>query len=360
MGEVILLSGTSQLSLKEAAIDYARMGWRIHPLVDKGKTPRLKAWQKKATTNEEIIENWWLKWPKANIGIATGEESGIFAVDVDPRNGGEESLKVLFNEHGEFEKTACQRTGSGKHFLFNCESPIKTRANSPASGIDIRGNGGYIVAAPSVHANGNLYQWEVDPSNLLNAPKWLTALLEQQKKATQTDRTALIPKGGRNESLFSIACSLRNDGVKAREIGAKIFEINQYQCIPPLMDREVNEIISNANRYAKGNRKPLFQYREFVCTEAPQDPTLRHILHVISFYMDVDGKPAYPTETQLAERTAYARETVSRKLKLAVSLGLILRSKHKPKGQKFFNYVYMLPNRFVCDSEQVTSASKSH
>lgn len=360
MGEVVLLSETGQLSLKDAAIGYARMGWRVHPLVDKGKKPRLKAWQKRATTNEVTISKWWATWPKANIGIATGEESGVFAVDVDPRNGGEESLKNLFDEHGKFENTACQRTGSGKHFLFNCQSPVKTRANSPAPGIDIRGNGGYIVAAPSVHANGNLYRWEVDPSNLLNAPKWLAALLEQQKKATKIERSAPIPQGGRNESLFSIACSLRSEGLKGIEISAKIFEINQYQCVPPLPDREVNEIISNANQYAKGNRKPLFQYREFVCTETTKDPALRHILHNISFYMDVDGKPAYPTEIQLADRTGYARETVVRKMKLAASEGFIIRKKHKPEGQKYFNYVYMLPKRFVCDSEQVTSASKSH
>jgi predicted transcriptional regulator len=76
--------------------------------------------------------------------------------------------------------------------------------------------------------------------------------------------------------------------------------------------------------------------------------------------MDVDGKAAYPTEAQLAERAAVTRETVCKKLKLADSQGFIIRKKHKPEGQKYFNYVYMLPKRFVCDSEQVTSASKSH
>jgi hypothetical protein len=360
LSPVVPFSRVTQLSLKEAAIGYARMGWRVHPLVNKGKKPLLKGWQKQATTSEETISKWWLRWPNANIGITTGEKSGVFAVDIDPGHGGKESLNNLFDEHGRFENTACQRTGSGKHYLFRCDGPVKTRTNAPAPGIDIRGNGGYIVAAPSIHANGNLYRWEVDPSNLLNAPQWLTDLLEQQKKTATINRTATITEGGRNETLFSIACSMRNEGVKAIEISAKIFEINQYQCIPPLPDREVNEIISNANQYAKGNRKPLFQFREFVCTETCKDPALRHILHVVSFYMDVDGKPAYPTEAQLAERTGYARETVSRKLTLAASEGYIIRKKHKPEGQRYFNYVYMLPNRFACDSEQPTSASKSH
>ena len=76
--------------------------------------------------------------------------------------------------------------------------------------------------------------------------------------------------------------------------------MNQYHCVPPLPDDEVNRIISNANKYSSRATRPLFMFRDWILNEAPRDPTFRHILHVLSFYMDVWGKSAYPTEDQIA------------------------------------------------------------
>ena len=135
------------LSLKESAIQYAHLGWRVFPLRKNSKKPQIKKWQIYATTDATKIEYWWAKWPDANIGILTGGDTGVFAVDIDPKNGGDHSLSALLNSYGDFPDTAKQRTGSGgEHFIFRVpDQPIRTRRGMPGDGIDICSNGGYIV-----------------------------------------------------------------------------------------------------------------------------------------------------------------------------------------------------------------------
>jgi putative DNA primase/helicase len=112
-----------------------------------------------ATTNREQILEWWRRWPNANIGIPTGVSTGFLVVDVDPRNGGNASLEDLKAEHGLFAATAVQRTGGGGlHIVFRYAGGPVPKAL--ASGIDLKGDGGYIVAAPSVHRSGKQYNWD--------------------------------------------------------------------------------------------------------------------------------------------------------------------------------------------------------
>jgi len=140
---------------------------------------------------------------------------------------------------------------------------------------------------------------------------------------------------------------LRSKGVSKKDFGIELLRINQYQCEPPLSDSEVNRIIDSVNLQLNQEKPPLFRYRDYVRSDQfPKDPTLRHILHAISFYMDENGDRAYPTEEQIANDTGYSRRTVCTKLKTAVSGDHILRSRHQPDGQKYFNYIYYLPRRF--------------
>lgn len=355
MNSVVPFSLVGQLSLKQAAIDYARLGLRVFPVKDQEKKPRINAWQKQATTSKTQIVGWWLRWPNANIGIATGTESGVFVVDVDAKNNGSESLGRLFDENEAFPTTAKQQTGNGEHYLFKCDSAIRNSVGSVAEGIDIRGNGGYIVAAPSIHPNGSRYQWVIEPRSIAQAPEWLLSLLNS-KKADPVNRDAAISTGNRNDTLFKIGCSLRKEGKRASEIGAELFRINEYQCELPLPESEISKIISNVNQYLNSEKKPLFQYRDFIRYELPKNSTLRHILHCISFYMDEKGKPAYPTEEQLATDTGLSRATIIAKLKIAEEEGYILRRKNRTLGSNRFNYVYMLPKRFMCKSQATKCA----
>ena len=344
--------------MMDAAIQYAAMGWYIFPLKPNTKQPVIKAWNIKASNNANQIRLWWSKWPDANIGILMGNKSGLFAVDIDPKNGGDESIAHLLNDHNKFPETATQKTGSGgSHVLFAYpEQPIKTRRGYPADGIDICSDGSYIVAAPSIHPNGNPYRWTKDPKSLSDPPEWLIDLLHKESKKP-INQDGVIKDGLRNDQLFRIGCSLRSKGKSKKDMGLEIHRINTYQCDPPLPDDEVNLIIDSINQQINQEKPPLFKYRDHIRSDQfPKDPTLRHILHAVSFYMDENGNRCYPTEDQIAGDTGYTRETVSRKLKFAVSNEYILRHKYRQDGQKYWSYIYFLPRRFMtkrkrCDSE---------
>ncbi len=139
------------------ALKYAAFGWCVHPLVPRQKVPITKHGVKDATTDEKQIRAWWEKWPDANIAVACGEKSGIYVIDVDrsDKADGIESLK----EFPSLPKTIKQLTpGGGFHAFYQTNDPPANR-NVFRPGIDIRGNGYYVVVCPSIHPNGNLYAW---------------------------------------------------------------------------------------------------------------------------------------------------------------------------------------------------------
>src|SRR5262245_22935171 len=96
-----------------AAEWYARRGLRVHPLRPGSKLPLLPEWPHRAATDRNTIIGWWRRWPSAGVGIATGAESGVVVVDVDPRHAGEESLADLVAQHGALSKTWIAQTASG-------------------------------------------------------------------------------------------------------------------------------------------------------------------------------------------------------------------------------------------------------
>jgi hypothetical protein len=140
-----------------------------------------------ATTDEDQIARWFRGAPQANLGVHT---AGLIVVDVDPRDGGDESFRALEHEHGEMPTTWQAITGSGgEHIFFTCPDGVeiknivaKQMDNPPLGvGIDIRTRGGYIVAPPSRHISGRPYTWSVDhhpaETPLAPAPDWLVARL---------------------------------------------------------------------------------------------------------------------------------------------------------------------------------------
>jgi hypothetical protein len=131
------------------ALRYIRLGWPVFPL--RGKKPRVEHGLKEATLNEEKVRAWWGQWPDANIGVVTGLR--FFAFDVDTKSGGEDAFDALVRQFGPFPDTLQHITGTGgKHLLFRMpDFPVPCSVNKVAAGIDIRGVGGYIVVAPSIH-----------------------------------------------------------------------------------------------------------------------------------------------------------------------------------------------------------------
>jgi hypothetical protein len=115
---------------------------------------------KDATRDETQIREWWTRWPEANIGIPTGAVSGCDVLDIDPRHGGEISLEELESQYGKLPETAEQLTGGGgRHLLFRHQEGVGCKVGI-LPGIDVRGDGGYILVAPSNHISGRRYAWE--------------------------------------------------------------------------------------------------------------------------------------------------------------------------------------------------------
>ena len=153
------------MNLKEYAKNYRNIGWIPIPLKNKGKTPTIdwKPYQEKQTSFKEI-EAWM--WP--NIGIITGQISGIIAFDVD----GPEAEDFV-KKQGGFPVTPQSKTSKGCHYILKYpDFKVSNSANKKLL-LDVRGDGGYIVVPPSIHPSGHRYQWvdglspfDIDPAPL--------------------------------------------------------------------------------------------------------------------------------------------------------------------------------------------------
>ena len=253
------------------ALDYAKRGWPVLPLygardgrctcgkVDCGspaKHPCTTNGLKGASTDRATIEGWWAKWPAANIGITTGAASGLVVLDVDPRHGGNESLDELIAEHGPLPATVeCLTGGGGRHLYFlHPGGTIKNSAGKIGNGLDVKADGGYVVAPPSVHVSGRDYAWEVssDPGEtpLADPPAWLLALLSNGKTKPAAPVAGRISAGTRNTSLARLAGSMRREGATEAGILAALRAENVARCDPPLADSEVESIARSIGRYA--------------------------------------------------------------------------------------------------------------
>ncbi|GJM17473.1 MAG: hypothetical protein DHS20C13_28000 [Thermodesulfobacteriota bacterium] len=351
MAELSLVHNADQLSLRDAALLYASRGWRVLPITENAKSPPLiNKWQIQATDDTSQIKKWWDKWPDANIGIATGRETGIFVVDIDPKNGGDETIAALLKKNS-FPETATVRTGSGgSHVLFKCDKAIKSsNGKTLGQGVDLKAEGGYIVAARSIHPNGNQYAW-IDSKSIAEPPEWLMELIDSptKTKGVILKNVGFIPEGQRNNELYRRGCSLRGKGTAQSEMAREIHRSNRHDCERPLPDAEVNQIIASIEAFINIGKPPLFRYRDHIRSAAvPNDPSLRHVLTELSLWMDMEGNRCYPTQEQLAEKTALSRKTINKKLKLAERLGLIEIPKHTSANQKWANNVYILPRGFV-------------
>ena len=332
-------------SLEQAAVDYGRLGFRVFPLKPGGKEPQIRGWQKAASNSEAAIRVFWSKWPDANIGILTGQASGFFVVDIDRRNGGFDTLDQLVDAHGSLPITAKQITGNGEHHLFKCSGPVKTRNNALGNGIDIKGDGGYIVAAPSLHPSGKHYQWAVQPHNLSFSPDWL---LEEFANGNEPAFVLpdLIPKGSRNDTLYRHGCSLRSKGWTQSQLRAELVRANEFHCDSPLPNDQINKIISSALKYGKKEKPLLFNWRDAILADESLSPTTKHVLHVIGFHMDTKGKPSWPTEKQIASESGFSRQTVIGHIKIATNAGYIKIIKHQAEGQRWANNMYLIPSTF--------------
>ena len=192
-----------------AALSHASRGWRVLPLwwpvpggcacgrsdcANVGKHPigELVAHGcHDASTDPEQIRGWWERFPLANVGLATGQESGFWALDIDPRHGGDVTLEALEAKHGRLPASLRSRTGSGgMHVLFRHpgDGRLSNSSGRLGAGLDVRGDGGYIVGPPSRHASGGEYVLlDEDESVIEPAPLWLLELIGERYTDDESD-----------------------------------------------------------------------------------------------------------------------------------------------------------------------------
>ena len=245
------------------AIEYASKGMAVFPLKPKEKKPLTAHGVKDATTDFDQITKWWKKNPNANIGIACGQISGgLLVIDLDERaNGvsGFDSLHEWESEHGQLPETARTITGKGgSHILFRVPHKESNRVDL-LDGVDVRSDGGYIVAPPSIHPNGNTYEWEYDPEEypIADADETVLELLSVGKKVVEVAKFTSpdkIPDGKRNDTIYKLACSLQSRGLGDSAILAACRAENEAKCSPPLSDEEVGKIVESALHHDKGNK----------------------------------------------------------------------------------------------------------
>ena len=251
-------------TMYHAAVEYIKMGLAVFPLEERGKKPRTKNGCKDATTDAAQVKAWWQQWPNANIGIATGKKSGgIFVIDldIDENKGldGYHALQDWERENGSFPDSWMSITGrGGYHLYFKSDTEIKNRAGI-IDGIDVRGEGGYVVAPPSIHSNGRRYEWEYDPEeyDLAKADNTVNYFLSQtsDKYSTHFTMPAIVKSGERNTMVFRFACMMQAKGASDGAVLAATMSENQSKCNPPLEEAEVRQIVESALKYEKG--KPI-------------------------------------------------------------------------------------------------------
>lgn len=149
--------------LRNAACEYAARGWAVHPLVPRTKRPLTPHGKDDATSDPATVLGWWQRWPQANIGIHC-HASGLLVIDIDPRNGGDETIIDLEDELGDLPPGPRAETGGGgTHFLYR--HPGTDVVGKLGPGVDVKDHG-YILAAPSVHPSGLRYEWDEHPDEV--------------------------------------------------------------------------------------------------------------------------------------------------------------------------------------------------
>lgn len=201
------------------ALELARAGIRVHPLRRRDKIPVEAGWPQVATTDENQITTWWTRDPQSNIGIVPGRRSGVVVLDIDPRNDGENGLRLFEQRFGKLPPTKSVRTGSGGwHYYFKHPDgdPLKKHAQiEGCPGVELyAGDNSNIVAPPSIHPSGGVYEWVGNPDSFAELPAEFLAFLKANKPPrSEKPATNFSGPKGPSESPEALAAMLSRCGV---------------------------------------------------------------------------------------------------------------------------------------------------
>jgi putative DNA primase/helicase len=317
--------GNGSLSPCQVAKAYSKFNISVFPCIPLQKKPAIPEWQKKATKDSVELEKLFREGQEWNVAAPCGSGNGFFVLDLD----GKEGL-AWAKQHGLIGEpfrvlleTWVQRTPSGGlHFFFAYPEGVEVRnsAGKLAPGVDVRGEGGYVLLPPSkidfakTHKNASgseVYTWIRSPraGNLKPAPQWLLDALNAKsaREVAAKSFEGPIPEGKRNSALASLAGTLRRKGFPQGVIEKVLQDVNAEQCQPPLPEGEVSRIAQSISRYEPeenvleeaGNASDGGQKgKKAARGEKLQHPRVR-----------VHGKIVDATEDLVAEKVMYCFET---------------------------------------------------
>jgi hypothetical protein len=231
----------------------------VLPLRPRDKRP-LIAWEhlQTARPSEDDIAQWFRCWPDANIGIVTGEISNLIVLDVDPKHGGDAALERLEKRFRPLSATVEAITGGGgRHLYFAHPGGFTRNRAGLAQGIDLRGDGGYVVAPPSIHPSGRPYAWTSerapDEITLAPLPRWIFVPIRGPRIGRSlSDWRRLVregvPEGQRNSTIASLTGHLLWHGVDPEVALELLLAWNRMRCRPPLDDSEVAQVVASITR----------------------------------------------------------------------------------------------------------------
>jgi len=240
--------------MRDVAIQYMKRGWPVFPV--KGKVPLTPRGVLDATTDANLA----LVWSEATtgVGLATGVPSGVFVVDIDGEDARDAFHALAAREAGGLKPTVTARTKRGFHLFYRMpdEDDVRNSASKILPHVDVRGTGGYVVLPGSSHPSGGKYEWlpGASPEDLevATAPGWL--MRRMAAKSSSNRMAATMPEavieGQRNETLTSLAGSMRRRGMSEDAILAALSTENELRCSPPLSEDEVSQIAASVARYA--------------------------------------------------------------------------------------------------------------
>jgi hypothetical protein len=233
----------------EAAIDYTLRGWSVIPINPSTRRPNIQGWTDMPIPSRGQIYKWWRQYPSAGIGIVTGKVSGIFAVDIDYKNGkdGFKALESGLENEPSLDPVsdliASTPTG-GSHVYFALKDDMDVRnAVGIMDGVDIRGEGGFVIAPPTwryVDGQRKTYSWLSDPKvQPSDPPEWVEELLAKGKSSKSASSSFDLSKvvggldeGERDLHLYRFAWSLRGRQVPY-DLATAFVRTAAGKCKPP-------------------------------------------------------------------------------------------------------------------------------
>lgn len=240
-----------------AAMQYAREGMAVLPVCDKKPLTRNGLYD--ASADPEQIKEWWSRWPEANISIATGQASDMVALDADCGRAIKEAVR-----RGIPSDPHTVRTGRCFHLWFEAPSEW-LRSFKLLPGLEVKAEGSYVVAPPSLHPWGTRYrEWPRRNGGLDPLPDWILEAAREYEERREDGGEPVdadphgppIHEGTRNRTLFRVACSQRGRGADHASILAHLREVNRLRCSPALPAAEVEKVARSATRYKPGSAAP--------------------------------------------------------------------------------------------------------